>query len=875
MKRGLRALGRWLLADPYRLALLLLIVLYTALFTAQAWALHAGMRTHKADLGQIDQAIWNSSQGRFLQQTDNGFVATRLTDHVEPILVLISPIYWLWNDVRALLLVQVLAVALGALPLYALALRQLFKLLSPTARAQIWEREPVESLARPLAFVLALAYLLASPLQSALLTEFHAAPLAVPLILWAFWAVDARRWGQFVVAALSTALVKEEIALLAAGLGVWAIWRTLWEAYVAKRRPSTPPAQLSASWRSGLLAGAAVTVVALLWFYLATFVIVPANAAPIYGAGESTYFQRYGALGDSSLDIVESFFTQPQLVWRIATEPARLAYLANLLALFAWLPLFAPEVLLLALPVLLANLLSAYPAQYYGEFHYTAPLVPYFAVAAAYGLGRVWRWLARRTASSSASFQHLPAASTGAMTAMALVQNSRTALRPLMTGVLSVWILVWSIWGYAGYGRGPLGGRYDPTPITAHHRMLDRFVSQLPAGAAVTATAAVHPHVSHRAAVYQFPLGLDAPQPATWALLDVTTNTDMAPGDLKAQVDAMLAGDWGVVDAADGFLLLSRGVQSKAIPPEFYSFVRTPATPETSAQASSGPPLQLRALTADDWPRWRQTRMVVEWLVGKGYNPAANAPALEVTTPDQTTVATLGTTAPPGLVWYPPDRWQPGEVIRLTTLPLTLPRVTGVRASGGDAQTPAIFVRGDDGKLATWPPELAVASDLGAALNGLAGSLHSAAATLQLPSGQSGGVQAWLPARTYHPGEAIPIWLQWKLPAWPPGLSAFVHLRRNGANVAQQDGAPEWFGLPASSQDGTLNDWRQVTIPPDAPLDGAWSVVIGVYDPQNGARVPLVDAAGKPLGDELEIGALHLSPAPPPDQACALNAGAC
>ena len=69
--------------------------------------------------------------------------------------------------------------------------------------------------------------------------------------------------------------------------------------------------------------------------------------------------------------------------------------------------------------------------------------------------------------------------------------------------------------------------------------------------------------MSHRRYIYQFPLGLDAPVPADWALLDVTTNTDLAPGDLKAQVDTMLAADWGVVDAADGFLLLHRGAPGK------------------------------------------------------------------------------------------------------------------------------------------------------------------------------------------------------------------------------------------------------------------------------------------------------------------------
>ncbi len=184
------------------------------------------MRTHKADLGQIDQAIWNSSRGRLLEQTDNGFVATRLTDHVEPMLVFISPIFWLWNDVRALLLLQAIAVAIGAWILYELSLRQFDKLLTPQERSQIWRLEPLRNLTRPLALSLAVAYLLTSQLQSALLTEFHAAPLAVPLILWAFWAVDARRWGQFTAAALLVASVKEEMALLAAGLGLWAVLRS-------------------------------------------------------------------------------------------------------------------------------------------------------------------------------------------------------------------------------------------------------------------------------------------------------------------------------------------------------------------------------------------------------------------------------------------------------------------------------------------------------------------------------------------------------------------------------------------------------------------------------------------------------------------------
>ena len=912
MKRALHRLRAWLAADLYRLALIILAIFYCAIFTQLAWESHAGMRTHRSDLGQIDQAVWNSSRGRWLEQTDNGFVATRLTDHVEPILVLISPIFWLWDDVRALLLLQAAAAALGVFPLYALALRQFSRYLTVAEWLQVWRREPLLQQARPLAFALGVAYLLAPQLQSALLTEFHAAPLAVPLILWAFWAVDARRWGQFAVAALLVAAVKEEMALLAAGLGLWAIWRAWWEERESQRRGASDWEQSAGAqrskknaggeeavqaalwgggnWRRGLLAGGAVAVIAGGWFVLATFVIVPAYAQPLYGAAESTYFQRYGALGDSSADILKSFFTQPQAVWAIASEPARVAYLLGLLAAFAWFSLLGPEIVLLSLPLLLANLLSAYPAQYFGEFHYSAPLVPYFAVAAAYGLGRLWRLLARRTEGAAASFQHLPAAGSGVMAVAALVQNRRTALRPLLSVLLVLWTLGWSGGNYLLHGRGPLGGRYDPTAVTAHHRLLDRFIAQIPPDAALTATAGVHPHVSHRQFIYQFPLGLDSaqsPMPADWALLDVTTNTDMAPGDLKAQVDQMLAADWGVVDGADGFLLLERGAPDKTIPPPFYSFARLSSAASgeeaqsTPAGESAG--LQLASVAVEDWPRWRQTKLVVDWRVGETYDPTVDAPWLEVMAPDGEVPATLATVAPPALVWYPPDQWQSGETVRVTTLPMTLPRVFAVRAAGGDSDRPALFVRGSDGILLAADRRSGNLPDAAGNIETVARVRQSLGMTdasgpvrVELPDGGAFTLHGWLPAQAVE-NQGLDSWLEWTLPQgmdrWPEQLAAFVHLRLNGATIAQADGAPIWFGRPALVESGgVIADWRRLSAA--CPAGERCEMVVGVYNPATGERLPLADAAGALLGDEWVLGTVSGVAAPPPDQACAL-VGAC
>ena len=113
--------------------------------------------------------------------------------------------------------------------------------------------------------IFATAYLLMPALQAATLAEFHALPLAAPLIAWALWAVEDRRWIEFSVAAVLVMGVQEGMALVAAALGLYAIgadadatgrssgptcWQCLQpaaartiEGFVAERR--------SVGWRAG------------------------------------------------------------------------------------------------------------------------------------------------------------------------------------------------------------------------------------------------------------------------------------------------------------------------------------------------------------------------------------------------------------------------------------------------------------------------------------------------------------------------------------------------------------------------------------------------------------------------------------------------
>ena len=117
-----------------------LILAFTVWFSAYGIRAHEAHLTYKADLGQMDLAVWNTAHGRFVQEIKGETVSTRLTDHVEPIFLPVSALYWVWSDVRALLILQAAALALGAWPIYLLARR---RSPSPPLRPlPAWRKKP-------------------------------------------------------------------------------------------------------------------------------------------------------------------------------------------------------------------------------------------------------------------------------------------------------------------------------------------------------------------------------------------------------------------------------------------------------------------------------------------------------------------------------------------------------------------------------------------------------------------------------------------------------------------------------------------------------------------------------------------------------------
>ncbi|TEU15319.1 MAG: DUF2079 domain-containing protein [Anaerolineales bacterium] len=326
---------------------ILLMTLYTITFCALSIRRYDTLDTGGYDLGNMDQAVWNSLHGRFLRLTNIEGVDIRLAHHVEPILIPISLLYLIYSSPVTLLVLQTVVIALGALPVFWIAQQRL------------------QSDFAGIAFTL--AYLLFPALESANLTEFHAVTLTSGFLLYALYFIhradrdeDRRNYLYFVPFALLAMACKEEIPLLIAVLGLYIFFS-----------------------QKEKIGGIATLAAGTLWFWIAVYIIIP-HFNP---EGRSPFMSYYDELGGNPLQIGFRLLTHPRLTWQLLFTADKVTYLLALLAPLAFSSLLAPQILLLALPSLAINLVSGnrWMHQWYAFRHYSAPIVPFIILSAIGG----------------------------------------------------------------------------------------------------------------------------------------------------------------------------------------------------------------------------------------------------------------------------------------------------------------------------------------------------------------------------------------------------------------------------------------------------------------------------------------------------------
>jgi uncharacterized membrane protein len=321
------------------------VAAYGALFVLAAIVHYSVFETPRADLGYMVQAIWNTQHGHFLEFTTvTGHQRDRLGFHVDPFLLVFVPLLWIWSNPVLLPVVQALAVASGALPVFWLARKHLD---SPRAGAHF-----------------ALAYLLFPATQFNALTitsSFHSVAIAVPLVLYAVWFLDEDRLVAFSAVALLAFATKEEIPLAVGCLGIW---------YAVRKGR-----RLFGLGVFGV--GLGVTLFNFLW-------VIP-HFSP---SGVDPFSGRYRAVGGTPRGIAHKLFTDPAAFVHAVATGHKALYLCVLLLPFLGLWLLEPLLLLGAFPDLAINLLSQKSDQTSINFHWTAGIVPFVIAASVFGAAR-------------------------------------------------------------------------------------------------------------------------------------------------------------------------------------------------------------------------------------------------------------------------------------------------------------------------------------------------------------------------------------------------------------------------------------------------------------------------------------------------------
>ena len=665
------------------------------------------------------------------------------------------------------------------------------------------------------ALTILLAYLLFPTLQIVNLWDFHPPVLSVAFFMFAFYFLAQGRPGWFVLCALLAMLGKEQLALQTAFLGGYAVIRyRYW-------------------WAGGL-----TIVLALAWFFLVMVWLIPAHSV----ANEHLFLGYYADLGDSPAEIVFTALTRPDLVLANLWQPGKLRYLFDVLTPFAYYPLAGLPVLLIGAPSFAINLLSANTAMHDATGgQYGADVAPWLAWASLYGLLYLRAGLSR------------------------LWPASPLRLTQLLSLLLLAVALVWQL--FRGYS--PLALDPPSWQITAHDRLARRFIAQIPAEASLAAQGKLYPHLSNRLTAYQLPDVNDA----EYVFFDVTTGTwPVHPNDIWALAqDLLRSGEYGVLDAADGYLLLRRGWPTTGLPDAFYDFARVEtADPHYPLRLEFGDQLRLLGFDLLDDPRRQETAVRLYWQPLK---PPGDLRLYPFFVNDQNQI--VETTEQRPLLtqlWYPPRLWQPGEIVVTETMPWALGErwslavgvVQGNHWSDWSRRLPVSVVESPRPlrrfEANTWA-RLASFARQGRQLVEITPTEPDLQPPNPLQANLGGQMALFGYAVSPVENGQLTVTLYWQaLANMPVDYSVFVHLvDSQGQLVAQHDGQP-WRQVPnptSSWQPGErLLDSHTLTLPADlAP--GAYRLQVGAYYWETLERLPVLEN-GAAVNNYVELAEINL-----------------
>lgn len=293
------------------------------------------------DLGIFDQALWHYSRFEAPESTIFHYHPSLLGDHFHPIVIVLTPLYWIWSDPIVLLLAQAILVAASVVPVFLFS---------------------VPRVGRGGAYLVAAAYALYWAIHAAIAYDFHEVAFAPLLIALAILFADRRQWVPYFAAVSLLLAVKEDMAFVVVFLGLFLLARRSW-------RPAIASIALGVAW----------------WYAITKLVI------PAFADGRPFLYWTYTDLGGDLGDALKNIATHPDKPFRLLVDHhEKVRTLAYLFLPFLGLTLLSP-IGLLAIPLVAERMYSTKTGFWRTEFHYSLAIAPVVVMGAVDGLRNLLR----------------------------------------------------------------------------------------------------------------------------------------------------------------------------------------------------------------------------------------------------------------------------------------------------------------------------------------------------------------------------------------------------------------------------------------------------------------------------------------------------
>ena len=354
-----------------------LIAIYVLIFTAMNWRLWHNLRIPHGDSAMYEEHLWNLWHGKgFRSYLDQGLF---LGEHIQVIHLLLLPLHLLWPSHLLMELCESTALALGAIPIFRMTRRS-----TGSDRA---------------ALLLSAAYLLYFPLHfldiEVDLKTFRPESFCVPFFLFAFDALEEKRFRRALILLAFALSAKEDYSIIIAPLGVWIAATAWWRARAfgaglpaisssTKEKGdlrSNPAAGSEDPRRAHLILGLCLAVFGVAYLLLATRVVIPWFRS----GAELHYVKYFSKFGNTMGEVAWNMLMNPKLLFGELLTGKTVLYALSMLLPVGFVALLSPGRLAVGLPlfgILCLNELAADP-----RHHFHAPLVPVVFWATAVGVG--------------------------------------------------------------------------------------------------------------------------------------------------------------------------------------------------------------------------------------------------------------------------------------------------------------------------------------------------------------------------------------------------------------------------------------------------------------------------------------------------------